>query len=73
MRDVGFPYMETHCAAHRTFLAQIESWLRTLAQAEDKAPIAHQVADVTEDWFVRHIMGADQPLTRFLVERQAGP
>lgn len=73
MQAVGFPYMETHRGAHRAFLAQVESLSHKLAAAADKAPIAEQVADLAEEWFVRHIKGADQPLTRFLTEHQPEP
>jgi hemerythrin len=71
MRAVGFPYMETHCSAHQAFLALLGSLADKLAKADDKTPIGAQVAELTEEWFTRHIRGADQPLTRFLEENQA--
>jgi hemerythrin len=71
MSSVGYPYLESHRAAHRAFAAQLATLNKKLAEGADRDDLARRVAEMVEGWFAHHLANADRPLIRFLAERGA--
>lgn len=70
MGTVQYPYIETHKAAHRSFLNRLEDLTTALENAENKHALAQEAANMATDWFIRHIRLVDRPFIDALREQK---
>ena len=66
MIKLQYPYMETHRAAHRSFLNRLEELALQLARGDDKKGVANATAEFAADWFTRHVKLVDMPLIEYM-------
>ena len=72
MREIGYPGLEGHRAAHDTFR---EDFTEMLADYERKGPtplVALTMHNWLSDWLRRHVGGLDQEIGRFADAKRRG-
>ena len=66
MDGAKYPYLETHKAAHRSFLNRLEELGERLRDHDPPGEVARRAAEFGVDWFTRHIRLVDMPFIEIL-------
>lgn len=70
MRELGYPGLDAHAAAHRTFREEFAANVADLAARGPTALVALTVHNWLSDWLRDHLGGVDLELGRFLAGRR---
>jgi hemerythrin len=68
MRDLGYPGLEEHAAAHAALRAEFAEMTRRFAKTGPTAYVALTVHNWLSDWLRSHLGGIDLELGKFLSE-----
>jgi hemerythrin len=69
MREVGYPGLAEHVAAHEGFRAEYVEMARRFARTGPTAYVALTVHNWLSDWLRKHLGGLDLELGKFLAAR----
>jgi hemerythrin len=68
MREVEYPYFESHAEAHDVFLAKLSELEREVARHVDKRAVALDLAYMASGWFAENVRQVDRVVARFLAD-----
>jgi hemerythrin len=72
MREVGYPGLAAHAAAHRAFRDEFAAMVGGLESGGPTVLLALTVHNWLAAWLREHLEGVDLELARFLVARRQG-
>jgi hemerythrin len=71
MRELGYPGLEAHAAAHASFRKDFREMVRDFRRTGPTALVALTIHNWLSDWLRQHLGGLDLELGRFLASRRA--
>jgi hemerythrin len=70
MRELGYPGLAEHAAAHEAFRAEYAEMAKRFAKSGPTAYVALNVHNWLSDWLRKHLGGLDLELGKFLAARE---
>jgi hemerythrin len=70
MRELGYPGLAEHAAAHRAFRDEYAELAKRFARSGPTAYVALTVHNWLSDWLRKHLGGLDLELGRFIAARE---
>jgi hemerythrin len=70
MREVGYPGLDEHVAAHQAFRADFAELVQRFERTGPTAYVALTVHNWLSDWLRKHLGGIDLELGKFLAARR---